>query len=197
MRRFTIRSLIFFGLPALFAAPMAVAASTGADDNRTVDCKLPPQLRQLGQNATYLAPGRIVQTTVADCKVRGGEYHLPDSGAIAGPGALAGQPVAVTVGGDASRPACAGGMQIVGLKAGGSLSVRSGPATSYAKFDALVNGRAVFACARSPDGAWVGIVYARQAGMACGVSQPIRDAQPYHGACASGWVSGKYLAAKH
>lgn len=202
MRRIAVRCSLHIGLaaalPLLFGCSLAAAAtaSVSAEDNRSVDCKLPPQLRQLGQNATYLAPGRIVQTTIADCKVRGGEYHVPESGAVAGPGALAGQPVPVSVGGDKSRAACPEAMQVVGLKAGGSLSVRSGPATSYSKFDALVNGRAVFVCMHSPDGAWAGIVYPRQAGAACGVSQPIRDAQPYRGACASGWVSGKYVAPK-
>jgi len=39
-----------------------------------VDCLLPPQLRKLGQQSTYLTPRRPIRTTGSDCGIRGGEY---------------------------------------------------------------------------------------------------------------------------
>jgi hypothetical protein len=43
-----------------------------------VDCLLPPQVRQLGQNYTYLAPRKPIRTSARDCAVRGGEYVAYD-----------------------------------------------------------------------------------------------------------------------
>ncbi len=45
-----------------------------ADGLIIVDCLLPPQLRKLGQQATYLTPRRPIKTTGSDCAIRGGEY---------------------------------------------------------------------------------------------------------------------------
>jgi len=39
-----------------------------------VDCLLPPQVRQLGQNYTYMAPRKPARLSARDCAVRGGEY---------------------------------------------------------------------------------------------------------------------------
>ncbi len=38
------------------------------------NCLLPGQIKKLGQAFTAVAPRRIVKTTEADCKQRGGEY---------------------------------------------------------------------------------------------------------------------------
>ena len=43
-------------------------------DLLTVDCLLPPQVRQLGTRISYLAPRRAVRTSGTECAVRGGEY---------------------------------------------------------------------------------------------------------------------------
>lgn len=43
-----------------------------------VDCLLPPQVRQLGQNYTYLAPRRPAKLTAKECALRGGEYVAYD-----------------------------------------------------------------------------------------------------------------------
>ena len=43
-----------------------------------VDCLLPPQVRKLGQNFTYLAPRRAIKTSAGDCEIRGGEYVAYD-----------------------------------------------------------------------------------------------------------------------
>ena len=56
-----------------------IAAQAGnADDLLPVDCLLPGQIRQLGQQATYVTRGRAIKTTAADCQVRGGEYVAYD-----------------------------------------------------------------------------------------------------------------------
>lgn len=63
-----------------------MAAETGASamegyqevaDLHVVDCLLPGQVRRLG-NRTYVTPRRPIETTAADCKVRGGEYTAYD-----------------------------------------------------------------------------------------------------------------------
>lgn len=55
--------------------PAAVAAkSTDPDKLLVVDCLLPPQVRQLGSQASYLAARKPIKTSAADCEIRGGEY---------------------------------------------------------------------------------------------------------------------------
>lgn len=56
---------------------VAAAAQPGpadADKLLIVDCLLPPQVRQLGTSASYLAARQPVKTSAADCEIRGGEY---------------------------------------------------------------------------------------------------------------------------
>jgi hypothetical protein len=170
-------------------------AAPSVDDQVVVECRLPPQMRSLGNNVTYLAAGRQVSTTIADCKVRGGTYDGH------GPGALAAQATApgavpVTVGGDQSRAGCPKSGVVSGLKGGGTLSVRSAPGAASAKVDKLGVGKKVFMCDWSTDGDWVGVVYPGAMNVDCGVSKMIGRAQPYAGACRSGWVSSKYLKSK-
>ncbi len=43
-----------------------------------VDCLLPPQIRQLGQNYTYTAPRKPAKLSAHDCALRGGEYVAYD-----------------------------------------------------------------------------------------------------------------------
>ena len=43
-----------------------------------VDCLLPPQVRQLGRNYTYMAPRKPAKLSARDCAVRGGEYVAYD-----------------------------------------------------------------------------------------------------------------------
>ncbi len=62
--------------PAENASQIAVGADAGAD---LVDCRLPGQIRKLGQHATYLAPGRPITTSAGDCTIRGGKYVVNDS----------------------------------------------------------------------------------------------------------------------
>lgn len=168
-------------------------APANVEDQAIVECQLPPEIRSLGSHATYLAAGRQVSTTIADCKIRGGKYDGHGPGALAQSAPVAGAPVPVTVGGNQARAACSKSGTIAGLKGGGALSVRSGPGATLAKVDKLVGGKHVFMCDWSADGGWVGVVYPAAAGADCGVSKPIRQAQPYAGACRSGWVSAKYV----
>ncbi len=43
-----------------------------------VDCLLPPKIKKLGQQLTYLESRRPVKTTALDCEIRGGEYTAYD-----------------------------------------------------------------------------------------------------------------------
>jgi hypothetical protein len=185
--------IILIGSPA--AAKKLPAPS--ADDQAVVECQLPPQIRTLGNHATYLAAGQRVSTTIADCKVRGGKYDGHGPGAFAGQASasLPAGAVAVTVGGDRARPGCPKSGVVGGLKASGGLSVRLAPGATAGRVDKLGNGKHVFMCDWSGDGAWVGVVYPGTSGVDCGVSATIDHPQPYSGACRSGWVSSKYVKA--
>ena len=60
--------------------PRAGAATEGftpAQEFEIVDCLLPGQVRSLGRR-TYLTPRRPTRTTVADCRIRGGEATVYD-----------------------------------------------------------------------------------------------------------------------
>lgn len=59
-------------------AKLAAAARQDADAFLAVDCKLPPQVRQLGRRATFLSAARVIKTSAGDCETRGGEYILYD-----------------------------------------------------------------------------------------------------------------------
>ena len=162
------------------------------DDTRQVSCKLPPQIRRLGQHATYLAAGRIVRTVAADCRVRGGRISEL-AGAATAPALAADGTMAVIVGGDTGQPACPVAGTIGGLRDGSTLNVRTGPATDHARVDALANGRRVFVCDGTPDEQWLGVVFPAGGGQDCGVGAARRDAAPYSGPCRSGWVNAGWV----
>jgi hypothetical protein len=68
------------GAPAT-AVPASPSASSGrgrAEDLLPVDCKLPPQIRQLGSRGTYISQRTAVKTSARDCEIRGGEYTAYD-----------------------------------------------------------------------------------------------------------------------
>ncbi len=65
-------------------AGAARADSDNADDFLIVDCQLPAQIRQLGQNATFLAPRKAIKASAHDCALRGGEFTRGDAGGPAG-----------------------------------------------------------------------------------------------------------------
>ena len=78
--------------------------------------------------------------------------------------------VPVMIGGSADQDACPSSGVIVGLdpRGDGFLSVRSGPAGSYAEIDRLHNGNQVLICGDA--GSWMAVVYGGDAGK-CGVSR--------------------------
>lgn len=82
---------------------------------------------------------------------------------------------------------------ITGLAGKGGLAVRNGPSTAAKRIDSLPNGRSVVMCDWSVNGDWVGVVYANADDVDCGLSKYIAIAQPYSGACRSGWVSSKFV----
>ena len=169
-------------LPALFCAALPLPALASPDPG-LVECKLPPQIRSLGRNLTYLAAGRLVRVSAGECAQRGGSWNGRGPGKLAAAG-----PLGVTVGGDAAAAACPA-QASVWLR-GSTLAVRAGPGTSFERIDRLDHGTRVFVCDRSGDAGWVGIVY----GAAdCGLSAPITPPRTYQGACRSGWVRSSYL----
>jgi len=192
-RNICLSAAIVMVAAAVSPAQARTVMSTDADDQAIVECQLPPQLRQLGNHATYLAAGRRISTSIADCKVRGGTYDGHGPGAYAGQGSAAPGTQAVTIGGDQDRLACPKSGIVAGLKSGGGLSVRAAPGAAAGRIDKLNSGKRVFMCDWSGDGAWVGVVYAGTPAVDCGVSKTIDRPQPYAGACRSGWVSARYV----
>lgn len=176
----------------VFAVAMLVACCAAAvpapafasPDPELVECKLPPQVRSLGRNMTYLAAGRRVQVSAGECAQRGGSWNGRGPGKIAGGG-----PLAVTIGGNESGAACPA-QASVWLQGGSTLAVRAGPGTGFERIDRLAHGTRVFVCDRAGDAGWVGIVY----GAAdCGLAAPVNPPRAYAGACRSGWVRSSYL----
>jgi hypothetical protein len=161
------------------------------DDTRVVSCKLPPQVRRLGQHATYLAAGRIVRTVAADCRVRGGqitELASAPATAVAPDGSMP-----VIVGGDGTQSACPVAGTIGGLKSASTLNVRTGPGTEHARLDALRNGQRVFVCDGTADEQWLGVVYPASGTQDCGVGAPLAEGRAYAGPCRVGWVNAGWV----
>ena len=163
------------------------------DDTRIVSCRLPPQIRRLGQHATYMAAGRIVRTNAADCRVRGGQIsELASAPGASGPvGADGAMPV--IVGGDSAAPACPVSGTISGLARGSTLNVRTGPGTQHARVDALRNGNRVHVCDGTADEQWLGVVYPTGSGQDCGVGSPMAEGRAYGGPCRVGWVNAGWV----
>jgi hypothetical protein len=185
--RFPIRAGLAASLLTAVAATAPAAANppSPTGNPETVDCRLPPQIRSLGRNLTYLAAGRLVHVSVAECGQRGGTWKGGGPGTMAGANA----PLAVTVGADGNAPACPLQATVSGLKSG-TLAVRAGPDAGFERVDRLHNGTRVFLCDRSGDAGWAGIVYGSDD---CGLSAPIAPPRAYAGACRSGWVRSDFL----
>ncbi len=100
--------------------------------------------------------------------------------------------VPVKVGGEVDLDACGSVGQVHRLNPDGDnfLAVREGPGSAHPMIDKLYTDAQVFMC--DQNGAWIGIVYGPD-NVDCGVGTPIADRQSYSGACASGWVHGRYI----
>jgi len=173
------------------AVATASSASTAGNEG-LVECRLPPQLHSLGRNVTYMAAGRQMKLSAAECQQRGGSFegHGPGKYAGAPMGGNPNAPLAVTVGGsDSKDSACPLQGTVFGLKSG-TLAVRAGPGTNFERIDRLGNGARVFLCDRAGEGDWVGVVYGSGD---CGLSAPIDPPRAYAGSCHSGWVRSTYL----
>jgi len=90
------KKIKYFAIPVLITALINISAcgpkvneseniseSKRADGLMIVDCLLPPQLRKIGQQATYLTARRPVKITGAECEIRGGEYVAFDRASYA------------------------------------------------------------------------------------------------------------------
>ena len=169
----------------------AIAKEPAASSDGLVECRLPPQVRSLGRNVTYLTAGRQMKLSVGECKQRGGTFDGHGPGAHAGGADAVGDsntPLAVNVGGDPKGAACPLMGTVAGLKKG-TLTVRAGPGTNFARLDHLNNGARVHLCDRAGED-WVGVVYGSGD---CGLADPIDPPRAYSGSCRSGWVHSTYL----
>ncbi len=70
-------ALLCFGATTIHGAEPVMEGYQEVADLHVVDCLLPGQVRRLG-NRTYVTPRRPIETTAADCRVRGGEYTAYD-----------------------------------------------------------------------------------------------------------------------
>jgi hypothetical protein len=183
---FATGAMAFLAMFALASATPASAQSPApASSSTSVACRLPPQIRSLGRNVTYLAAGRELLLSAAECEQRGGSWNGRGPGSRAGANA----PLAVTVGAGAEGAACP--LQAtVTVSPGGTLAVRTGPGQKFARSDRLVAGTRVFLCDRAGDAGWAGIVYGSGD---CGLAAPIDPPHAYGGRCRSGWVRANYL----
>lgn len=73
--------------------------------------------------------------------------------------------------------------------------VRMGPDEFSAGKARLKAGQQVKVCETSEDGAWAGVVFHPSLPELpdCGTGSPVAQAQPYRGACSSGWVKADAL----
>ncbi|WP_395376119.1 caspase family protein [Marinicella sp. W31] len=74
--------LVVTGLSACGSNPTRVTevkdGQVTPDQLYIVDCLLPPQIRQLGQNYTYASPRQPIKLPARECALRGGEYVAYD-----------------------------------------------------------------------------------------------------------------------
>jgi len=101
--------------------------------------------------------------------------------------------VPVMIGGSPDQDACPGAGVIVRLdpRGDGFLSVRSGPASSYAEMDRLYNGNQVHIC--GGNGSWLAIVYGGD-DRQCDVGRVWPQRLAYTGPCKYGWVFSRYVS---
>jgi hypothetical protein len=59
-------------------ASTQVPSAAKVDEFFIVDCLLPPQIRQLGREVTYVTRRQAIKTSARDCQIRGGEYVAYD-----------------------------------------------------------------------------------------------------------------------
>lgn len=169
-----------------------LAATPPVRNTAQVECRLPPQIRQLGRNTTYLAAGQQIRTTASECRVRGGqEIGGLDARAAGTAMARSSSQVPVMLG--RHRDRCSSGV-IAGLSPTGSLALREGPAATFARRARLANGNKVFLCDVSSDGRWLGIVTANGSAADCKVTIA-NGPGAYAGNCLSGWISARYVGA--
>ena len=77
-------TLAIYSFSGCAAKPSATENSLAEYDTRhaedffVVDCLLPGEVRQLGQNFTFMAPRRAIKTDGFDCGIRGGEFTAYD-----------------------------------------------------------------------------------------------------------------------
>ena len=106
------------------------------------------------------------------------------------------RPVRIGEGGP-SFAACAYTARVVNASGGGeaSLAVRAAPFVEADEVRRLSDGTKLFACTRSIDQRWQGVVVppAEAPDSDCGVTSPVGSARDYAGPCTSGWVASAFV----
>lgn len=106
------------------------------------------------------------------------------------------RPVRIGEGGP-SFNACAYTGRVVNLSSKGEtyLPVRSAPFVEADEVLQLSNGARVFACTRSIDQRWQGVIVppADAPDTDCGVGAPVESPRGYEGPCKSGWVASAFI----
>ena len=74
----TILAASCAGNPFSRQSALIAKAKQNPSNLLVVDCLLPPQVRNVGLEMTYLAPSEPLRTTALDCGMRGGEYTRYD-----------------------------------------------------------------------------------------------------------------------
>ena len=76
---------------------------------------------------------------------------------------------------------------------GDTLPVRAAPFDNARETTRIAAGATFYVCTRSHDQRWLGVVWAQQPGLDCGVSSPVTSRRDYDGPCASGWVPASFV----
>lgn len=106
------------------------------------------------------------------------------------------RPVRIGEGGPGFK-ACAYTARVVNITIDGAptLPVRAAPFAEADELFRLPEGAAMFACTRSIDQRWQGVVVppADAPDTDCGVSAPVTSVRDYAGPCRSGWVASAFV----
>ena len=139
----------------------------------------------------------ILLPVLASCSPRDTPPTPTSSGNVADTAMTPGDRAVMIGEGGPGIAACIARGRVVNLTPEGQpyLPVRAAPFVDAAETDRLQNGQRVFACSRSIDQGWRGVIIPPpdHPDADCGVTAPVAAAQPYAGPCRSGWVASAFL----
>lgn len=133
------------------------------------------------------------------CSRRSPSAEAPVAAAVDnGAATLSPGKLAVRIGdGGAGFAACGTSARVINLSPAGQayLPVRAAPFAEADEVARLDNGARLYACTRSMDQQWQGVVIppADAPDDDCGVSAPVAQERDYAGPCVSGWVASDFV----